>query len=328
MSTPEPTEPEPARSDERPSRTALAAEDGATAAAPDPAAEATEAAGSTGDAAEATAGDAEAAAPERTAGGAADLLPSPMFVLLLGVTGLAGWFSWTRAEVDWTGDATTVYLPFVFMLGGWIASLALHEFGHALAAHLSGDRTQRGGAYLRLNPFGYSGLFAGLLMPVAFLVLGGIGMTGPAAAHVDPRRVPGRGRRTLVALAGPAVSLVLAAAFAAVVAVLVPAGAVTDNWLIVGLMYLCYLNLTAALLNLLPIPGFDGFAALAPYLPERVAGVDRTWGLFGVIAVFGVLWLAPVNLAFLNAVLGLFAAVGLPQIDIGFGEILFRFWVT
>ncbi|MFC3997162.1 site-2 protease family protein [Nocardiopsis sediminis] len=320
MSTPEPTEPDDTRAGEGAPASAIAPERPGTnddAAAPDAESAPADSEGDAG-----AGGDGGSASGP----GRADLLPSPVFVLLLGITGLAGWFSWTRAEVDWTGDDSTVYLPFVFILFGWIVSLALHEFGHALAAYRFGDRGLRGGGYLRLNPFAYRGLFAGLLMPVAFLVLGGVGLPGPAP-H-DPSAVRGRAARSLAALAGIAVNLLLAVALAAAVAVLVPADMFTDNWMLVGLMYLCYLNLTAALLNVLPVPGLDGFAALSPYLPERVAGLARTWGLFGVIALFAVLWLPQVNLAFLNAMLGLFGALGLPQMDIGFGEILFRFWVS
>ncbi|QBI52572.1 site-2 protease family protein [Streptomonospora litoralis] len=258
---------------------------------------------------------------------AADLLPSPVFVLLLGIAGLAGWFSWTRAEVGWTGDDSTVYLPFVFILAGWVVSVCLHEFGHAALAYRFGDRALRGGGYLRLNPFRFSELFSSLLMPAAFLLLGGIGLTGPAT-YLDPDAVPSRSRRSLIAAAGIAVNLVLAAAAAAAVAVLVPAGMFTDNWMLGGLMYLCYLNLTAALLNMLPLPGLDGFGVLAPYLPGSAAQTARRWGVFGVIAVFAVLWVPQVNVAVPGLMTDLFAAVGLVQMDVGFGEVLLRFWAS
>ncbi|GAA1772622.1 site-2 protease family protein [Streptomonospora arabica] len=258
---------------------------------------------------------------------AADLLPSPVFVLLLGIAGLAGWFSWTRAEVDWTGDDSRVYLPFVFILTGWIVSLVLHEYGHAALAYRFGDRALRGGGYLRLNPLRFRELFSSLLLPVAFLLLGGIGLPGPAT-YLDDAAVPSRARRSLVAAAGIAVNLVLAAAAAAAVAVLVPAGMFTDNWMLGGLMYLCYLNLTAAVLNLLPIPGMDGFGVVAPYLPGRIAERVRPWSLFGVIAVFAVLWVPQVNVEVPRAMTQVFAGLGMPQVDVGFGEVLLRFWAS
>ncbi|MDA0563026.1 site-2 protease family protein [Streptomonospora sp. S1-112] len=277
----------------------------------------------------------EAAAAEEAGDGAgegagggrsrADLLPSPLFVLLAGVCGLAGWLSWTRAELSWGNDGTTVYVPALFILTGWAVSIALHEFGHAATACALGDRAQRGGAYLRLNPFRYGELFANLLMPLAFVLFAGVGLTGPAG-YVNHAAVGGRGWRSAVAAAGIGVSLVLAAALAAAVAALVPAGMFTDNWMLGGLMYLCYLNLTVALVNVLPVPGLDGFDVVAPFLPERLVARVRPWGVFGVIAVFAVLWVPTVNVAVPTLLIDLFAAVGLPQMDIGFGEVLLRFW--
>lgn len=254
-----------------------------------------------------------------------DLLPSPLFVLLLGVTGLAGWLSWTQAEVQWTGDDSIAYAPLVLIVGGWIVSLAVHEYAHALVAYHSGDRALRGSGYLRLNPATYRELFANLVLPVVFLLLGRFGLTGPAV-YLDREAVPSRARRSLAALAGPAASLVLAAVLGVVISVLIPPDAVTDNWALGGIMFLCFLNATAGLLNLLPLPGLDGFAAVAPYLPRRFAWQSHTAGLFGVIAVFAVLWLPPVR-PYLNDVMyALFTLVGLPQLDIGHGSFMLQLW--
>ncbi|RNL78190.1 site-2 protease family protein [Halostreptopolyspora alba] len=264
---------------------------------------------------------ADGGAPSR----AAEAMPSPLIVLLLGVTGLAGWLSWTRAELDWGGNPDTVYLPFVFVLSGWIVSVALHEFAHAALAYGFGDRALRGSGYLRLNPFGFRDRFANLVLPVVFCVLGGIGLTGPAG-YLDHAAVGGRFRRSLVALAGPAVSLLIAAALAGVLGVLVEPEARTNNWALAGMMYLCHLNLVTALVSLLPIPGLDGFDAVSPYLPEHAARRGRALGLFGVIAVFGVLWLPYVNAAFFGLVLEVFSLAGFPQIDINFGRVVFQFW--
>ncbi|MBB6173304.1 Zn-dependent protease [Nocardiopsis mwathae] len=325
MSTPEPTDDTGA---DPSADTATLATD--TAAEPAGRTAGDAAAGDTAEAEDtAEAGDTAEDTAAASTGGAdrSAFLPSPLFVLLLGVTALAGYFSWTRAEVDWTGDASTVYLPFVFILGGWIISLAVHEYAHALVAYLYGDRSLRGSAYLRLNPFRYRHLFAGLLMPVVFLLLGPLGLTGPAL-QVDRSAVPSRLERTVIALSGIIASLLLAVGFAAAVWLLVPSHMVTDNWMIGGLMFLCYLNATAALVNLLPVPGTDGFDAIAPYLPEPIARQGRDAGLFGVIAIFAVLWFPPVNAAFINFMFGLFDLVGMPQLDIGFGELLVQFWVS
>ncbi|WP_017592805.1 site-2 protease family protein [Nocardiopsis potens] len=282
-------------------------------------------------------------------GSALDFVPSPVFLLVLAVTGIAGWFSWNRTELElgWN-DGGSVYAPFVFIIGGWIASVAVHEFAHALVAYLSGDRGLRGSGYLRLNPFAYrerrvtasgergGGVFTGLVLPLLFVLIGGLGITGPAS-YTDREAVGGRGRRMLAPLAGIVASLVLAVLLAAAVTVLLPAGSVTDNWFIGGLMFLCFLNLTAALVNLLPIPGLDGYGILVPLLeaatasPRRFEGMERVargFGLFGVIAVFGVLWLPEVQMVYLNEITGLFQAIGMPQMDVLYGDVLMRFWAS
>ncbi len=59
-------------------------------------------------------------------------------------------------------------------------SLCLHEFGHALAAYLGGDTSVRDAGYLTLNPLKYSHPLLSIIMPVLFLMMGGIGLPGGA----------------------------------------------------------------------------------------------------------------------------------------------------
>ncbi|PSK97335.1 Zn-dependent protease [Murinocardiopsis flavida] len=287
----------------------------------------------TGDAAKADAApaaDPAGAADTDPRGGRApsrlDFLPSPVFVLLLGIAGLAGWLSWTRAEAGWTTEGTTAYTPFILVTAAWICCLALQELGRSVLSYRFGDRALRGSAYLRLNPFGYRELFAGLLMPMAFLLVGGFGMVGPAL-HLDRSAVPGRGARSLVAIGGVVVNLVIAAALLLVVQALVPEGSVTDNWTISGLVFLCYANATAALLALLPVPGLAGYDAIAPYLPARAARLAGSpVGVFAPVALFAVLAFPEVNQAFLATMAGTLDGIGLNQNYVGFGQTLLWPW--
>ncbi|MFY7067896.1 site-2 protease family protein [Nocardiopsis changdeensis] len=263
-------------------------------------------------------------------GGVFDFLPSPVFVLVLGLTVFAGWLSWRAVELDWAPEGTNVtpLLPPLFILLGWIVSCAVHEYAHALAAHLAGDRSQRGGAYLRLNPFGFRHAFAGTVLPVLYLGFGAFGLNGPPA-FVAWDRIP-RGRRAMVALAGPLASLVLAAALAVTVSVLVPPGNDTTNWAIAGLAFLAFLNLTSALVNLLPVPGLDGFEVLAAALPERRwVSAARVNALFGSVAVFAVLWFPALRDLWVGAVYTLFRTV-MPnptfEGTVFLGELLLQFW--
>ncbi|NYH51862.1 Zn-dependent protease [Nocardiopsis arvandica] len=260
-----------------------------------------------------------------------DFLPSPLFVLLLGLTGFAGWMSWQAVELEWAADGTSVtpLVPPLLILLGWIASLAVHEFAHALAAYLAGDRSLRGSAYLRLNPFAYRQAFAGLVLPSVYLCLGAFGLTGPPT-YVDWDRIPSRGRRVLVALAGPLASLLLAAALAVAVSVLVPPGNDTTNWAISAMALLCFSNLTAALVNLLPVPGLDGFEVLAAWTRGTWVTTARVNALFGSVAVFAVLWFPGLNDALVNLVYSLFELVLPNPVFSGiafYGELLLQFWV-
>ncbi|MDT0329167.1 site-2 protease family protein [Nocardiopsis lambiniae] len=259
-----------------------------------------------------------------------DFLPSPLFVLLLGLTGFAGWASWRAVELDWAaeGASVTPLIPPLFILLGWLVSTAVHEFAHALAAHLAGDRSQRGGAYLRLNPFAYRHAFAGTVLPVLYLGFGAFGMNGPPV-FVDWDRLT-RGRRVLVALAGPLANLLLFAALATTVSILVPVGNDTTNWAISALAFLAFLNLTSALVNLLPIPGLDGFEVLAPWVGARPwVSTARVNALFGSVLVFAILWFPALNQWLVDLVYSLLTLVLPNPVFSGivfYGELLLRFW--
>lgn len=270
-------------------------------------------------------GEKAPAAPSR-----ADFMPSPLFVLVLGLAGFAGWLSWRAIELEWAAEDTAVtpLIPPLFILLGWIVSVAVHEFGHALAAYLAGDRSLRGSAYPRLNPFGYRQAFGGLVLPVAYLGLGGFGLNGPPT-YVDWDAIPNRGRRVMVALAGPLASLLLSAVLALTVTLLVPAGQDSVNWAISSLAFLSFANMTSALVNLLPIPGLDGYHVLAAFRGAKWTGFVAANGLFCSIAVFAVLWLPGVRDLFDTLIYTMFEQI-LPNPTIPgmmfHGKLLLQFW--
>ncbi|WP_017613652.1 site-2 protease family protein [Nocardiopsis salina] len=267
---------------------------------------------------------------EAPRGSAVDFIPSPVFLLLLGLGGFALWLSWTAVELDWAADDTEVtpLIPPLMVLIGWLLSTAVHEFAHALTAHLAGDRSLRGSGYLRLNPFAFREAFSGTVLPVLYLGVGGFGMNGPAG-YVDWDRIPTRGRRVAVALAGPLASLLMAAVFGSVVTYLVPPGNDTTNWALAVLAFLCLANLTSALVNLLPIPGLDMFEAVAPDRPwVRKA---RTNQLFFSVGTFAVLALPVINPWLQESVYALLDLIMPNPTFPGtafLGELLWQFWET
>lgn len=187
--------------------------------------------------------------------------PSPIFLGLLGLTAVGGALAWLAGE---TVQPLAYAGVFVMVIAGWLVSLCLHEFGHAFTAWRFGDHDVAVRGYLTLDPRRYSHPMLSLGLPMLFIALGGIGLPG-AAVYVHTWFMT-TARRTLVSLAGPTVNLALAMLLLAATRLLFdPIHAVL--W--AGVAFLAFLQLTALVLNLLPIPGLDGYAALEPHLrPE------------------------------------------------------------
>src|SRR3989304_4227040 len=154
-------------------------------------------------------------------------------------------------------------MTFLVVIVGWIFSLCLHEFSHAMVAYLGGDHTVREKGYLTFNPLKYTHPVYSILVPLIFLALGGIGLPG-GAVDIETWRLRSRWWKSAVSLAGPMSNLVLAI----VLGVILAASPVSREGLWPGLAFLAFLQVSALVLNLIPLPPFDGFGVLQPFLPE------------------------------------------------------------
>jgi Zn-dependent protease len=152
---------------------------------------------------------------------------------------------------------------------GWILTVVLHEFAHGIVAHWGGDFTIRERGGLTLNPLQYVDPMFSLLIPAVILLIGGIPLPG-GVTYIRRDLLRSRFWDVAVSLAGPAMNLLL---FIVCVIPLHPALGWVDTanpttaQLFLGTMAL--LQLTAFVLNLMPVPPLDGFQALAPFLPGR-----------------------------------------------------------
>src|SRR6266700_2273408 len=81
-----------------------------------------------------------------------------------------------------------VFLAFV--VSGWLISLCLHEFGHAYTAWRYGDHAVAVRGYLTLNPARYADAGLSIVLPMIFLVTGGIGLPG-GAVYIDRGAIRG-----------------------------------------------------------------------------------------------------------------------------------------
>ena len=243
--------------------------------------------------------------------------PSPVFLGLLIVTAFGAWLSLRGGS-----DTALRVGVFILVAGGWIVSLCLHEFGHAFLAWRNGDHSAAERGYLTLNPLKYSNAALSFVLPVLFVLLGGIGLPG-GAVYVDRGAIPGRLRHSLISAAGPAANIV----FALVLAALIP-DSPSDSTIYFwsGVGFLTFLQVTAALLNLVPVPGLDGYGIVEPYLPESWRRGAVKVAPYGLLIVIAILWIPTVNRAFFSAITRLTDLMGVSPLLVGFGDQLFRFW--
>src|SRR6266508_6067650 len=101
------------------------------------------------------------------------------------------------------------WLTFIVVFVGWIFSLCLHEFSHALVAYYGGDYTVRDKGYLTFNPLKYTHPLYSLLLPMIFLLMGGIGLPG-GAVYIESWRIRSRNWLSATSLAGPMSNLLVA----------------------------------------------------------------------------------------------------------------------
>ena len=244
--------------------------------------------------------------------------PSPIFLAIVALTAVGGVLAWISAD---TNRPLAYVGVFTFVVAGWLVSMCLHEFAHAFTAWRYGDHDVAMRGYLTLNPLKYSSPLMSIGLPLLFIAIGGIGLPGGAVYVRTSWMTPWR--RTTVALAGAIANATLAVLLLALTAVFAD-----SNHLVFwsGMAFLGFLQVTAVVLNLLPIPGLDGYGALEPHLsPEtqRALAPAKQFGFFILL----ILLIAPgLNQWFWDIVLWFFDFSGVPRGLVANGGALTRFW--
>ncbi len=206
---------------------------------------------------------------------------SPIFISLVLFTLAMAGFLWFEI-----GNNVQMFM-FAFIIGGWVISLCLHEFGHAITAFWGGDESVEDKGYLTLNPLKYTHPIISVVIPVLILLMGGIGFPG-GAVYINIYALRKPWYRSLVSAAGPFANLVclllLALPFTQLPFDYIFSWAPEEFLAALGLLAL--LQMTALFINLLPIPGLDGFGILEPFLPAEVLNFTGFLRPFGFILIF------------------------------------------
>ena len=242
--------------------------------------------------------------------------PSAVFLCLVAVFVTSGWMAW----VGFGAARVNVIL---FVVSGWLVSLCLHEYGHALTAYRAGDTSVADRGYLTLNPLHYTSPVLSIVLPLFYLFIGGIGLPG-GAVWIDHAQIRDRWKDSLISLAGPFLNVAFTVITVLPFAVVVDTVSHHTFW--AALAFLAFLQLTASVLNLAPIPGVDGGNAVRPWLSlEWRRGFDLI-APYGMLVFILLLFNPSIGGLFFRLVFFLGDLIGLPAYLLIDGRDLFMFW--
>src|SRR5260370_5316014 len=233
---------------------------------------------------------------------------SPVFAIPVGAMIIGGAGLWSGAA-----PALTIPLSILLVVGGWITSLCIHEFGHAFIAYLGGDRSVASAGYLSLNPLKYTHPLLSIALPVVFLLIGGIGLPG-GAVYLNERAIRNDRWRSFASAAGPLGNLLFAGLTGWPFLVFPGAPPFVDGRFWAAPAFLVFLQITAVVLNLIPIPPFDGFGIIAPWLSIELRILANRLGMLPLFVLFFLFCqCVPVSSVCWNFVYGVTNVLNVPQ---------------
>lgn len=156
----------------------------------------------------------------------------------------------------------------LLLIPGILVGLTFHEYAHAITADRLGDKTPRFQGRLTLNPLVH-------IDPIGFIMILVFGFGWAKPVQVNPSAFKKYYKDDLkVTLAGPVANLIVAIISALIYGVfskftVVNGGYSSIQWIIsMILVYSVTINCALFVLNLIPIPGFDGFHILRDLFPK------------------------------------------------------------
>ncbi|MCE5292292.1 MAG: site-2 protease family protein [Nocardiaceae bacterium] len=245
--------------------------------------------------------------------------PSPVFLAVVAVAAAGGALAWV-SDINsiWAGVGV-----FVLVVAGWIVTLCLHEFAHAYLAWKAGDTEVEIRGYLTLNPVKYSHPVLSIVLPILFIAVGGIGLPGGAVYVQADQFKPTAAR--FISLAGPLMNALAGVVLLWSIFLLGIDSPHVAFW--TGIAFLGFLQITALLLNLLPIPGLDGYGVLEPSLSPQTRAKIEPYRALGLLFVMALLFVPQLNSIFFSVVFWIYGLTGADPLWAQIGGQLTRFWI-
>ncbi|MDP8956686.1 MAG: site-2 protease family protein [Actinomycetota bacterium] len=191
----------------------------------------------------------------------------------------------------------TRLLYVVYLAIGLLIALVVHEFAHAFVAYRLGDYTPRLAGRMSLDPRRHADPFGTLLLPGILLLprLFGAALF-PVFAYAKPQPLNPSSLRNpdrdpvLVAVAGLLANLLLAFVFGGLIRLAALSGVAEA----VRFLHACLsVNLTFAILHIIPFPPLDGSRVLARFLSGRAREVYMSWDPYGALFILVIFFIFP-----------------------------------
>ncbi len=202
---------------------------------------------------------------------------------------------------------------------GWLVSVCFHEFAHALVAYFGGDKSVKSKGYLTFNPFVYTDIRLSIILPTIFILLGGVGLPG-ASVRIRDDLLRSRLWMSLVSAAGPFATFLWIIGMVLVLR----AGVLSTTW-VLAFAYLLSLEIFVLILNLLPVPGLDGFGIIEPFFSPALREKVKPWYRYGFAILILMLWVIPGPNMFLWITTGvIISLLGVPYMLVDQGSTLYE----